>query len=66
MITKIVKQAQRAFVYLCLINSITDLNDKVLVVKADQPVHCKSQLNYVAQVKSYQDPITTILISNSN
>ena len=42
MITKIVKQAQRAFVYLCLINSLTDLNDKVLVVKADQPVHCKS------------------------
>ena len=56
MITKIVKQAQRAFVYLCLINSITDLNDKVLVVKADQPVHCKSQLNHIAASKVISRP----------
>ena len=35
MITKFVKQAQKAFVYFCLINSIEDLNNKVLVVQAD-------------------------------
>jgi len=42
MITQFVKQARRAFVYFCLINSISDLNEQVLLVKADQPVHCKS------------------------
>ena len=40
MISNFAKQAHKAFVYFCLINSLADLDNKVLVVKADQPVHC--------------------------